>query len=413
MDSAGPFDYGDLPDDDAPDEGDFDPRGWIAPEDRLWRHPSEVSDLEHGLRSTLAGSAGTRDQWRERRAAIAAGTLGAAAVVAAAVVVLALTDAPSATTGATPALRAAETSLVTVPAAPVSAAASISSLISSLRPSLVELEPTGVSGHLPMTGVVLPGGDMVITAASAAAGVTRMVVVTSSGKRMSGKVLASDKNSGVAVVSTSGGLVPASFSDADLVPGDLAVTACLSDGGTSRARPTTDASVSTVQGVGVTESSADGSGLMDTIAADTPLQESWGGVLLDGRGDVVGILGGEQSSGAGTVGLFVPSSLALGVAEELESLQKVEHGWIGVSVNDAPAGAGALVSSVFQSSPAAIAGIEPGDLVTAIDSHPISSHADLQARLYTLPPGSPVTLTLERSGTTSVASMELAPQPGG
>ena len=109
-----------------------------------------------------------------------------------------------------------------------------------------------------MTGVVLPGGDMVITAASAAAGVTRMVVVTSSGKRMNGKVLASDKSSGIAVVSTSGGLFPASFSDTDLVPGDLAVTACLHDGGTSRARPTTDASVSTVQRVGVSESSVAG-----------------------------------------------------------------------------------------------------------------------------------------------------------
>ena len=94
------------------------PRGWIAPEDRLWRHPSEVSDLEHGLRSTLTGRWHHATSGASDRAAIAAGTLGAAAVVVAAVVVLALMDAPSATTERDPRSRAAETSLVTVPATP-------------------------------------------------------------------------------------------------------------------------------------------------------------------------------------------------------------------------------------------------------------------------------------------------------
>ena len=84
-----------------------------------------------------------------------------------------------------------------------------------------------------------------------------------------------------------------------------------------------------------------------------------------------------------------------------------------MSAQDAPGDAGAMVSSVFPSSPAAGAGIEPGDVVTTIDTHNVSSHADLQARLYTMPPGSTVTLTVERSGTTRTVSVDLASDPGG
>jgi S1-C subfamily serine protease len=51
--------------------------------------------------------------------------------------------------------------------------------------------------------------------------------------------------------------------------------------------------------------------------------------------------------------------------------------------------------------------------VTAIDAHSVSSHADLQARLYTIPPGSTVELTVEQSGATRTVSMALAADPDG
>ena len=67
MDNFGPFTFGGIPDDaEGPEEEDTVPRGWIAPEDRLWRHPSEVSRLEHVLVPATAGwrptaTAGARD----------------------------------------------------------------------------------------------------------------------------------------------------------------------------------------------------------------------------------------------------------------------------------------------------------------------------------------------------------------
>jgi len=421
MDSSGPFNLGDFPDDsDTPDDGDFSSRGWVDPDDRLWRHPSEMAQSESEFASVDAvstGSAGSayrtsaRDVWRERRVAIAAGTLGAAAVAAAAVVVLTLSDAPSVST-AQEALRATETSLVTLPSVSVSAPSGIMQLVSTLRPSLVELESTGSTKRAPATGVVLPGGVLVMTAASAASGLSHMVVVTSDGRHLKGELVATDKNSGVAVVSTSGGLSPATFADSEVVPGDLAVTACLGSGTGNSSVPSTEVALSMVQGVGEASSSSGGNGLMDAIAAETPLGSDIGGVMLDGRGDVIGMLGGKADDGTGGVGLFVPASLAVGVADELASIHRIEHGWIGVSASDAPGDTGALVMSVFPSGPAATSGLQAGDVVTEIDAHPVDSHADLQARLYTLLPGSTVELTVVRSGETRTVSMALAADPG-
>jgi putative serine protease PepD len=409
---SGPFSFGDNPDDaDGPENEDLRHRGWIAPEDRLWRHPSEISDTSGGLLATSTARPSSRDLWRERRGAIAAGTLGAAAVAAAAAVVLTLVDAPAGS--ASRPLPATETSLFTIPSVSVSAAPGIMEVVSALRPSLVELMPTGDSSRGPATGVVLPGGDFVVTAASAATGVSRVEVVTSTGRHMRGKVIAIDERSGVAVVSTSGGLVPASFgNDDDVVPGEWAITASLSSGPASSSAPATEVAVGMVRQVGHGVSSGRTTGLMDAIEADTSIRADRGGVLLDGRGEVIGILDGQENASAGPVGLFVPASLALGVADELVSDHRVDHGWIGVNVTDAAGGTGAEVTSVFPNSPAAGAGIAPGDVITAIDTHDVKSEADLQAFLYTLPPGSTVELAVERAGVTRNVSTALAADPG-
>ncbi|HUC38051.1 MAG TPA: PDZ domain-containing protein [Acidimicrobiales bacterium] len=412
MDSGGPFTFGDVPDDAEGSEDEEAHRGWIAPEDRLWRHPSEVNRGAQDTAESADDRPSTRNQWRERRTAIAAGTLGAAAVAAAAAAALTLAQSPPVST-ATRSFQAVETSLVTDPSMPVSAAPRILQLVSALRPSLVELVPAGADHRSPATGVVLPGGALVVTAASAAAGVSSLDVITSTGRRMQGRVLATDPSSGIAVVKTAGGLAPASFGDTDVTPGDLTVAACMSASPPSSSVPTTDVALSMVEQIGLGQSSSDGIGLMDSIAADTPLNNDWGGVLIDGQGDLVGILGGRENAGATSVGLFVPASLALGVAQELASLHRVEHGWIGVSAQDAPGGTGAVVQSVFPSSPAADAGIEPGDVVKAINSYAVSSHVDLEARLYVIPPGSVVMLTVVHSGSARTVSIALASDPGG
>ena len=103
---------------------------------------------------------------------------------------------------------------------------------------------------------------------------------------------------------------------------------------------------------------------------------SWGGVLLDSHGRVLGILDGQMSLGNDTIGLFVPAPLAEGVALELATTHRVDHGWLGVKCVDPlatsanPTARGAEVAAILPGSPALKAGLEPGDVVMAVGDPP-------------------------------------------
>ena len=78
-----------------------------------------------------------------------------------------------------------------------------------------------------------------------------------------------------------------------------------------------------------------GPDLLNTIEAEMPLgPTSWGGVLLDSHGRVIGILDAEMNAGDDTIGVFVPAPLAEGVALELAKAHRVDHGWLGVVCTD-------------------------------------------------------------------------------
>jgi len=423
MHGGGSFTGGDDPED---SEGQFeeagsDSRGWVPPEDRLWRHPSEIS--RHGLpRSTFPLFDVASDRWqrhRIRRSSLAVGAAGVAAMAAAVAVALIVVDA----TGTGP-IRGAnpETSPNAVTIATSSATSTLSvpqnvrQLMASLRPSLVGIEQSGGSARH-VTGVVLPGGALVVTAASAMAGMSRVDVVTADGKRHRGHLVGSDSHSGVAVVSTDGGLVPAQFADEPVGAGDFALVACLcstaASGEGSRSDSAADAAMSTVTQAGLGVAPQGEPVLVDTIEAEMPLANApWGGVLVDSHGRVMGVLDGVATGDANdTVGVFVPAPLALGVAQELAASHRLDHGWLGVECADAGSN-GATVTRVMSGSPAAGAGLKPGDVVTSVGAHPVGSLAELQERLYTVLPGQAVQLTVKRSDGNVDMSATLAESPG-
>ena len=98
-----------------------------------------------------------------------------------------------------------------------------------------------------------------------------------------------------------------------------------------------------------------------------------------------------------------------GVANELIASGRVDPGWLGITTADSPSGdpAGALVSTVTPGGPAAVAGIEDGDIVTAVGGDPVRSGTELDTRLYADAPGSQVTLTLDRAGATIGRTLDL------
>ena len=134
-----------------------------------------------------------------------------------------------------------------------------------------------------------------------------------------------------------------------------------------------------------------------------------GGPLVNLRGEVVGIneLGGDG------VGFAIPSNLARTVFQEIVQHGKVERGWLGLSVmpvSKLGRTSGALISSVTPASPAALAGVQPGDLLLALDDQPVSVRffeevpvfyqrvaglaAGHEARLRLLRDGKPLSLTV-------------------
>ena len=400
------------------DEAGAPQRGWLAPEDRLWRHPSEVGRrrMPPTLPPLFDSRHERRQRRRARRASLAAGVMGAAALATLAAVVLSAFDSESTSTtaggGATRTPKAAATTVMTTGVSTV-IGSDLMQVVDSVRPSLVGLEPTGSQKPARMTGVVLPGGALVVTAAAAIAGRSQLDVVTADGKRRRGTVVGSDAHAGVAVIATAGGLSPATFADETVQPDDLVVAACLCTGTATSPSPETPAAaaVGMVRQVGTGVSLDGGPPLVNAIEAETPLGPmSWGGVLLDGRGRVIGILDGRTSAGSDTLGIFVPSPLAEGVAMELATTHRVEHGWLGVVCTDGDA-TGATIASILPGSPAVGAGIVPGDVVVAVGAHQVTSVADLQERLYTVAPGSAVQLVVEHGSTSTVMTVKLAATP--
>jgi predicted metalloprotease with PDZ domain len=83
-------------------------------------------------------------------------------------------------------------------------------------------------------------------------------------------------------------------------------------------------------------------------------------------------------------------------------------GWLGVML---ASGGGCRVASVFDGSPAAAAGLSPGDDIIAISGYRVSGEADVRARLRAWTPGARVTITVFRRERLTSVEVELAPAP--
>ena len=134
-----------------------------------------------------------------------------------------------------------------------------------------------------------------------------------------------------------------------------------------------------------------------------------GGALVDARGALVGINTAIYSQGGGSLGIgfAVPVDLARQVMDDLVRDGRVIRGWIGVEPRDLPADLGAslglekvqavLITGVLQGGPAALAGVRPGDVVTAVNARPVQTTADLLKAVAALKPQSVATLAVVRN----------------
>jgi putative serine protease PepD len=147
-----------------------------------------------------------------------------------------------------------------------------------------------------------------------------------------------------------------------------------------------------------------------------------GGPLFDSSGRVIGItssiatLSSGMGGQGGSIGLgfAIPVNLARNIADQLQENGAAEHAFLGVSLSDTTATAddvtrrGAGVAEVTSGSPAAEAGIEPGDVIVAVDDAPVSGAEALTANVRERAAGDRVVVTYVRDGETQTVNVTLA-----
>ena len=137
-----------------------------------------------------------------------------------------------------------------------------------------------------------------------------------------------------------------------------------------------------------------------------------GGPLFNMNGEVIGINSQIYSRSGGYQGLSfaIPIEVAMNIERQIVATGKVQRGKLGISIQDVNQAladsfglakpAGALVSSVEKGSPAAKAGLQPGDVILGIDGRTLASAGDLPAAVALKKPGEAARLQVWRQGST-------------
>jgi serine protease Do len=103
-----------------------------------------------------------------------------------------------------------------------------------------------------------------------------------------------------------------------------------------------------------------------------------GGPLVNLKGEVVGV-NARRLGGAENVGFAIPIDIAKEVIEQIRKNGKVQRSWLGISLQettsmtDDPNQKGVVIADIDPLSPAAEAGLQPGDVMLAIDAAPVNA----------------------------------------
>jgi S1-C subfamily serine protease len=267
------------------------------------------------------------------------------------------------------------------------------------------------------------GGTYILTNNHVVANATSITVRSPSGKSWPGKVVGRDPDSDIAVIKISGVLPPIKLGDSKSLLVGQTVIAIGSPYGLEHS---VTAGVVSALGRSLSDIGTTGQSqpLVDTIQTDAAINPgNSGGALVDRSGRLVGINTAiySQSGSAAGIGFAVPVDTAISVADQIIGGGKITHPFIGLEGTDItplnaqqkklPVDQGALVASVIKGLGAQKAGIQPGDIVTAVDGTPITSMTDLVAQVRKHTIGATAKLTILRAGKTLYIDVEVSDRP--
>jgi S1-C subfamily serine protease len=385
---------------DRPEDSDEPLRGWIDPDDRLWRHPSEVAGARPGPLRARPGVAVDAGSPRARLMLL----IGAGAVVVAVAWLVILlspgSDHPPPTSSNEVAADAPLTTLAAQGSALPAAA-------EAAGHSMVELEVTTSHGTVSLVGVAVAEGGLVATTADALSGLRSISMVGPGGRLLRSSVVAEDHDSDLALVNVPDDIpVPTFADDTALSAGTADMT--LSLAASTAAPPTVHCLTGSVTAVGTAISAGPARGMPAITSSAPDAVGQSGDPLLNLDGDVIGLL--DAGPGAGSASTFLPAQLVLGVTDDLRSDDRVVHGWLGVGGSNGPDASGAVVAA-FKSNSPAVGHLQAGEEIVGVDAAPVRTMAELRARLYVLAPGTTVALSVVDGSVSRVVDVTLSGSP--
>ena len=395
-------------DDELDDDGSSGPL--LPPDDRLWRHPSELTYGGAGAGALSVAAPGPSRMWT---VALLAGAIGA-------ILTAGVGYAAGGLRTRTVAIPAVESNLLS-PVATLASATPSGFVTGSqrVRSSVVALVAHDAHGMRVSAGVIVRSDGMLLTCAHTVIGAQSLTATVGGARRVGAKIVATDPASDIALVKLEGqGYEAAPLGSAlDLRLGDPVMVLHPADDATAGDVPGAPASI---DGMG-REVAGPSSELTDLLQVGTsaPLS-TLGTPLLDRRGAVIAIAVAFGPPGR-ALGYATPIDLARAVEQQLLDNHRVIPVWLGVEGGDLSeetaktmgVTGGATVSRVAPSSPAQAAGLRAGDVVVGLDGRVVASMANLIMAVHARPPGTQVELAIRRDGQSLTLLAHLAPRPPG
>lgn len=405
------------PDDVPEDDGPLLP--WVSPDDRLWRHPSEVgSSMARSPASAQRGPrSGTVRFWS---VAVAAGVVGA---VLATGVGIATGSFEHRTTVLSPV-----TKLLGPTAMPVTTAATSTTspnwpaIADSIAPSIVSITSYGPEGEQSGSGVLYTSvaDKAYILTDSSLVGAGQIKVTFDDSETQSAHLVGVDRETGLGLIS-----VPGAKRNFPPFAAETALQVAQPVLGIGAHGTMGDADVATgsISALDVAVNSGDESTMENLIgiSSSAPVTDL-GAALVNPQGAVFGIEASVNTPDTSQAGqtFAVPYDVADHVAKQMLAGVRITHPWLGVVNAKDPSSAttsqmnvsgGSQVTQVTPGSPAQQAGLRPSDIITSFNGHPVGSTGALTALVSASNPGNPATITYIHGGQPRSATVTLQDTP--
>lgn len=372
----------------------------LPPEDRLWRHPTEVSSASSSVDGPHRGA--LLDAHDPPRM----------------VTVVALTSCISIllTLGVVAVARpfgqgSSEAPLATrTPGGGIDTVADVADLTSRLRPAIAQIAARQPGGtEVWGSGVIFRKDGMMLTTQHLVDGADRFQVSLDDGREVQATLVGTDRDTDLAVLDLEGDDFPVAAlgeGRAAMKVGQPAITIGAARG-SSPSGPLVRVTVVSAMGQ---EAAANGRSFVDMIRTDAAMEPGCeGGAVVDSDGKVIGIAAANVPTGGGVIGYATPIDVARSVATELLAGGRVRRAWVGIE-GDTGAG-GVVVGSVLEPSPAASAGMAVGDVIVGIDGVDVTSMSTLVVQLRMFKPGATTSLVVTRDGVERTLSLTLGERP--